>query len=406
MSTLSSWSSNSISALFGSGSTSKNNSADLYGMFTERKSIQSGAYKQTLKAYYKSQGADQTTGKTSGTTKKSTDVLSQILDSKKNPTVSAKTQKANSTLTTGLSSLKSSVSALQSDSAYANVSGNQSVQDKVGSLMKSFVSEYNNVVNAAKDSNLQSKTANVASMMRSTATNADKLAEIGVTVNSDGTLALDEKALKSADVSKVQELFSGSDITSYGSTVASRLGYATGSSGTSSVATTTAAKQDTNTSAAGVKADAKALASADLYAKVKDKDGKETNQYDVASILSTVKSFADNYNKMFDAAESSTNSGVSANLTRIRETTARSADALSQFGVTVGSNGRLSVNEDVFKNADMAQVKSTFQDYGSSVATSASLVNYYMGTQADASNGYTSNAAYNLDGTSTYTTTM
>jgi len=406
MSTLSSWSSNSISALFGSGSTSKNNSADLYSMFTERKSIQSGAYKQTLKAYYKSQGVDQSAGKASAAANKSTDVLSQILDSKKNPTVSKETKAANTALTTGLSSLKTSVSALQSDSAYANVSGGQSAQDKVGSLMKSFVSEYNNVVKAAKDSNLESKTANVASMMRSTATNADKLAEIGVTVNSDGTLALDEKALKSADVSRVQELFSGSDITSYGSAVASRIGYATGSSGTVSVASTTAAKQETNTSAAGVKADAKALASAELYAKVKDEDGRETDRYDTAGILSTVKSFADNYNKMFDAAESSTNSGVSANLTRIKESTARSADALGQFGVSIGADGRLSVNEDVFKNADMAQVKSTFQDYGSSVATSASLVNYYMGTQADASNGYTANAAYNLDGNSTYTTTM
>lgn len=405
MSTLSSWSSNSISALFGSGSTSKNNSADLYSMFTERKSIQSGAYKQTLKAYYKSQGADSAT-KTSGTSKKSTDVLDSILDSKKNPTVSAKTQKANSTLTTGLSSLKNSVAALQSDSAYANVNGSQSVQDKVGSMMKSFVSDYNNVVSAAKDSNLTGKTANVASMMRSTSANADKLAEIGITVNTDGTLALDEKALKSADVSKVQELFSGSNITSYGSTVASRLGYATGSSGTASVAETTATKKETASSAAGVKEDARALGSKDLYAKVKDADGNETNQYDVASILNTVKSFADNYNKMFDAAESSTNSGVSSNLSRIKDATAHNADALSQFGISVGSNGRLSVNEDVFKNADMQQVQSTFQDYGSSVATSASLVNYYMGTQADASNGYTSNAGYNLDGNSTYTTTM
>ena len=406
MSTLSSWSSNSISALFGSGSTSKNSSADLYSMFTERKSIQSGAYKQTLKAYYKSQGTDTAT-KTASTAKKSTDVLDSILDSKKNPTVSAKTQKANSTLTSGLSSLKSSVSALQSDSAYANATGSsQSVQDKVGSLMKSFVSEYNNVVSAAKDSNLTGKTANVASMMRSTTANADKLAEIGVTINTDGTLALDENALKSADISKVQEIFSGKDITSYGSTVASRLGFATGSSGTASVAETTATKQETGTAAAGVKDNARALASSDLYAKVKDADGNETDQYDVASILSTVKSFADNYNKMFDAAESSTNSGVSANLTRIKESTAHSADALSQFGISVGSNGRLSVNEDVFKNADMAQVKSTFQDYGSSVATSASLVNYYMGTQADASNGYTSSAGYNLEGNSTYTTTM
>ena len=126
------------------------------------------------------------------------------------------------------------------------------------------------------------------------------------------------------------------------------------------------------------------VASDKLYEKVKDKDGNETNKYDIDSILATAKSFVSNYNSMFDKAESSTNSGVLANLSYIRETTARNADMLKEFGITVNDKGRLKIDTDTFKNSDMSKVQDFFKDYGSSVSTNASLVDYYMTTQANA----------------------
>ena len=242
-------------------------------------------------------------------------------------------------------------------------------------------------------------------MMSSTARNADKLSEIGISINSSGTLELNESKLKEAGISKVQELFSAKDIMSYGSMVASRLKFAGASSSTSS--TTTDSTGNTAASgAAGLKADSKTLASDELYAKVKDSNGNETDKYDVDKIFATAKSFVNNYNSMFDKAESSSNSGVIANLSYIREKTARNADALKQFGINVDNKGRMSIDEDTFKKSDMSKVQEFFKDYGSSISTNASLVDYYMTTQANAANGYTASGAYNVQGSSLYAGTV
>ncbi len=268
--------------------------------------------------------------------------------------------------------------------------------------MKAYVSDYNNVVSAAKGSTLTNKTAYVANMMSSTAANADKLSEIGISVNSNGTIELDEGTLKKAGIDKVQELFSAKDITSYGSTVASRLQFAGSVSGTGSASGNTETSSTAASNAASLKEDSKALASDSLYEKVKDKDGNETGKYDIDKIFATAKSFVNHYNGMFDAAASSSNSGVLANLSYIREKTADNANALKQFGIDVNAKGRMTIDEDTFKKSDMSKVQRFFQNYGSSIATNASLVDYYMTTQANAANGYTSDGTYNVQGNARY----
>ncbi len=390
------------SYLFQSLSSSSGGMGNL-NFLSDYASIKNGSYGRLMKAYY-GRGQDSTTEAAS---KKSsaTTVLDRILEEKKNPKVSKDVQKANASLTTGLSSLKSSVSALQSDKTYTDTENGQSAADKVVSAMKAYVTDYNNVVNAAKGSTLANKTAYVANMMSSSAANADKLSEIGVTVNSDGTLELNQAKLKEADISKVQELFSPDNIMSYGSTIASRVQFAGISSGTGATGGTQT-DNTTGANATSLKEDSKALASDKLYEKVKDKDGNETNKYDIDKIFATAKSFVNNYNKMFDAAESSSNSGVIANLSHIREKTARNTDALKQFGIDVDGKGRMKINEDIFKKSDMSKVQEFFKDYGSSIATNASLVDYYMTTQANAASGYTPDGTYNVQGSYRYVGTM
>ncbi|GFI03180.1 MAG: hypothetical protein HFI44_06640 [Lachnospiraceae bacterium] len=362
-------------------------------------SIKNGSYGKLMKSYY---GVSQSSSTTASSKKySSNNVLERILEEKKNPKVSKDVQKANGNLTMGLSSLKSSVSALQSDKTYTDTEKGQSAEDKVVSAVKSYVSDYNNVVNAAKGSTLSNKTAYVANMMRSSATNADKLSEIGVTINSDGTLELNEAKLKAAGTSKVQELFSPDNLMSYGSMIASRVQFAGTSTGTNAT-DNTQTNNTTGSAAVSLKEAGKALASDKLYEKVKDKDGNETNKYDVDKIFATAKSFVSNYNKMFDAAESSSNSGVLANLSYIREKTARSEDVLKQFGISVDRKGRMKIDEDTFKKADMSKVQQFFKDYGSSVATNASLVDYYMTTQANAASGYTATGEYSVQGSARY----
>ncbi len=386
------------SSLFSSmGSSSGNWLADYA-------TIKNGSYGKLMKAYY-AEAKSSSSGTTStGKKSNSSNVLDKILEEKRNPKVSKEAQKANSELTTGLSYLKNSVSALQSDKTYTDTANGQSATDKVVSAMKSYVANYNDVVNSAKNSTLTNKTAYVANVMNSSAANADKLAEIGITVNSNGTLELNEAKLKEAGVSKVQEMFSAKDITSYGSTVASRLQFA-GAAASSSAADSTESSTAAS-SASSLKADSKTLGSDTLYEKVKDKDGNETDKYDIDKIFATAKSFVNNYNNMFTAAESSSNSGVLANLSHIRETTAKNADVLKQFGFSVDNKGKMKIDEDTFKKSDMSEVQKFFKDYGSSIATNASLVDYYMTTQASAANGYTSDGTYNVQGSARYTDTV
>lgn len=392
------------SSLYGSN----NSSTNLYSLFSERNAIKNGTYKKLLKSYYSS--LEENSGSTTSTSKRrgSNNIIDTLLREKMYPTVSKETEQANSDLTSGISSLKSSVSTLQSEKTFEDTENGSTAADKVVSAMKSYVNNYNSVVTASKSSTLTNKTAYVANMMSTTSKFEKELGEIGVMLKNDGTLQLDETKLKNADLSKVQKLFSTDNIQSYGSTIASRIKFAGGSTstntttGTTNNTTNTDTKKPTSTSAAALKKDGEALASNELFAKVKDADGNETDEYDVSKILSTAKSFVSNYNAMFDKAESSSNSGVLSNLSYIRERTANNTKALKEFGFSVDKKGRLSLDEDTFKQADMSKVHDFFKNYGSYVASNASRVDYYMNTNANATSGYTSKASYNIPPVSDY----
>ena len=399
MSFMNFWNGNS---LYGSN----NNSTNLYSLFSERNAIKNGTYKKLLKSYYSS--LEENSGSKTSASKRrgQNNIIDKLLKEKMYPTVSKETQEANTNLTNGISSLKSSISTLQSEKTFEDTENGKTASEKVVSAMKSYVTNYNNVVTASKSSTLSNKTAYVANMMSTTSKFEKELGEIGVMLKSDGTLQLDETKLKDADLSKVQKLFSTENIQSYGSTIASRVKFAGGGTNTttgtnsSTDSTDSTTKKPTSSSAAALKTDGETLASSELFAKIKDEDGNET--YDVKKILSTAKSFVNNYNTMFDKAESSSNSGVLSNLSYIRNRTSNNTKALKEFGISVDKKGRLSLDEDTFKKADMSKAQDFFKDYGSYVASNASRVDYYMNTKANAASGYTSKASYNIPPVSDY----
>ena len=398
MSFMNFWNGNS---LYGSN----NSSTNLYSLFSERNAIKNGTYKKLLKSYYSS--LEENSGSTTSTSKRrgQNNIIDKLLKEKMYPTVSKETQEANTNLTNGLGSLKSSISTLQSENTFEDTENGKTASEKVVSAMKSYVNNYNNVVTASKSSTLSNKTAYVANMMSTTSKFEKELGEIGVMLKSDGTLQLDETKLKNTDLSKVQKLFSTDNIQSYGSTIASRVKFAGGgtstTTGTTNDSTSTDDKKPASSSAAAaLKTDGEALASSELFAKIKDQDGNEA--YDIKKILSTAKSFVNNYNTMFDKAESSSNSGVLSNLSYIRNRTANNTKALKEFGISVDKKGRLSIDEETFQKADMSKVQDFFKDYGSYVASNASRVDYYMNTRANAASGYTSKASYNIPPVSDY----
>lgn len=386
-------------------SISSGSGAGNQNFLSDYASIKNGSYGKLLRAYY---GKGQSSSAADGKKGSSNNVIDKMIEERKNPKISKEAQEANENLTAGLSKLKSSVSALQNDKTYTNTENGQSATDKVVAAMKNYVSDYNSVVTAAKRSTLTGKTAYVANMMSSTSANAEKLSELGVTINANGTLQLDEGKLKGVDVSKVQELFSNDDIMSYGSKISSRIQFAGTTTNTNTTNKTdstdgtdsTGTNNVTGSKAAALKADGETLASDKLYATTKDKDGNDV--YDIDKIFAAAKSFVSNYNGMLDTAESSANSGVLSNLSQIKGKTAQNANMLKQFGISVDFKGRMKIDEDTFKKADMSKVQKFFKDYGSSVATHASLVDFYMTTHANAANGYTSAGAYNVQGSARY----
>ncbi len=398
MSFMNFWNGNS---LYGSN----NSSTNLYSLFSERNAIKNGTYKKLLKSYYSS--LEENSGSATSTSKRrgQNNIIDKLLKEKMYPTVSKETQEANTNLTNGIGSLKSSISTLQNENTFEDTENGKTASEKVVSAMKSYVNNYNNVVTASKSSTLSNKTAYVANMMSTTSKFEKELGEIGVMLKSDGTLQLDETKLKNTDLSKVQKLFSTDNIQSYGSTIASRVKFAGGgtstTTGTTNDSTSTDDKKPASSSAAAaLKTDGEALASSELFAKIKDQDGNEA--YDIKKILSTAKSFVNNYNTMFDKAESSSNSGVLSNLSYIRNRTANNTKALKEFGISVDKKGRLSIDEETFQKADMSKVQDFFKDYGSYVASNASRVDYYMNTKANAASGYTSKASYNIPPVSDY----
>ncbi len=378
--------------------------------YSDWSNYNNSGYRRAIKDYYNNSNSSKNSSNTNTTTSRkrssSSNVLDRILYEKKYPTVSQKTQEANSKLTSGISSLKNSVAALQNENTYKTTSGSTTTAaDKTVSAVKDYVSMYNDVVSAAKKSTLTRKTSHVAGMMQSSSANADKLAEIGITVKRDGTLQLNEDKLKSADISKVQELFSKDNKISYGSTVMSRLGFASLSSGTvqsAGASKDTEADTDTDDKVAvsgtnNLKEDIEKFTANDAFLKPYSEKyaRKAFREFDLEGIAATVKSFTEHYNSTIDAAKSSTNSGVTSNLTALMEKTSQNKDKLGEFGITLDEDGSMKLDESALRKSDVFNLLKFFKDYGSSISSNVSLIDYYMTTQANAASGYTANGTYN-----------
>jgi hypothetical protein len=78
--------------------------------------------------------------------------------------------------------------------------------------------------------------------------------------------------------------------------------------------------------------------------------------------------------------------------------TATNENLLGKIGITIGSDNKLSVDEETFKAADMSTVKSLMTgtgSYASNIGTKASLINMYAQQDAAKASGlYTQSGTY------------
>ena len=103
-----------------------------------------------------------------------------------------------------------------------------------------------------------------------------------------------------------------------------------------------------------------------LWSKVDktDKDGNTTKEYDTDKIAKTVSSFVKDYNSLVSSTADSSSRYVLNSASNMVNYTRANADLLKKIGISVGSDNKLTVDEDKLKASDMAVVTSVFKDSG------------------------------------------
>ena len=98
---------------------------------------------------------------------------------------------------------------------------------------------------------------------------------------------------------------------------------------------------------------------------IKQSDGTTVTDYDKDAIYSAVNNFVENYNDTLKNASVSSDRNVANAATSMSRTTSILSKSLAKIGITAGKDGKLSLDEKEFKDADMDTVKSLFQGSGS-----------------------------------------
>ena len=186
---------------------------------------------------------------------------------------------------------------------------------------------------------------------------------------------------------------------------------ASGDSSSSSVSATTSTSKDSSKTLANIEGAAEDLKKASetlrtngdksLFTKKQttDKDGNVSYEYDTDKIYSAVKKFADAYNDMIDSGDGASLSGVRSAVSGMEGLTSANSSILKSIGISVGSNGHLSVDEATFKKSDMTVAKSLFQTsggYGYQISAKASMVRSSVLSQASGGS-YTRTGAISMN---------
>ncbi len=189
-----------VTSLFGGLNTNNNN--NLFGgiNLSDYSLIKRGGYKKLMKSYY-----DEQSGKTTH---------------KNNVTTNKKEQAVDKTGLTQMKKesdgLKSAVEAFNKDDLWKQTNGEYDME-KITGAVKSFVNEYNDVINQSSKVNSKEISQTMRYMSSMTNTMSKALSKIGVEVGVDGKLSINEDTLKKANVTSIKSMFAGAG--SYGAQI-------------------------------------------------------------------------------------------------------------------------------------------------------------------------------------------
>lgn len=137
-----------------------------------------------------------------------------------------------------------------------------------------------------------------------------------------------------------------------------------------------------------------------LTATGKDSLFASEEKYDADATYKTVSNFITQYNDTVDALSKVSSTAVKSAGNHMQNMTNIMSKGLSKVGITVGTDGKLTVDEQKFKAADMSKVKALFDgssSYAGVVSSAAGRVASQAGNQISHLGGglYGSNGYYN-----------
>ena len=154
---------------------------------------------------------------------------------------------------------------------------------------------------------------------------------------------------------------------------------------------------------------ADALTSSSLYNKgsytVTKSDGTtEESEYNYDKLYEKVSAFADSYNSTVKAGSTFESGQAATRTLSLVSFTSKNSSLLSSVGISVDQDGKLSVNEDKFKSANIGSIKSLFSgsgSYASTVANKADVISSLASKQLNTYSSYDSKGSYDSSTTKT-----
>lgn len=391
------------SSLLGGGTGS--GSSDMSSLLSDYASIKNGSYGKMMKSYYaKVDEEDETSSKKNSKTKE-TDGASASAARKFYETAS------------GMNRLEYSADNI----------------DKLYDGVSAFVKDYNALIKAASNSKNAKVQAQADALNDYTYQNYKLFAKVGITMNSDRTLSIDEDTFKKVNektgattVPTLTTLFKG--INSFADKAADRASKIYREAGEGEAVTSSKAKYagtagsisssdktNSSSSSKGTSKTAKDAASAKLasalYKSVEKLDAMTINNDNKENIFDALSGLVKDYNALIKKSSESENSNVIRHTDYLKELVSGNKSTFAKMGITVGSDKTMSIDEEKFKESDMSNVKSLFTGAYSFAEKMTDRVNqiYRYATQGESLSNqiYTSQGSYNAAATgSTLDTVM
>ncbi len=179
-------------------------------------SIKSGSYGKLVKAYYKKLESEDVSTEDKTDKKDKTDKTSTSLaeDSTKKLTSVKSATSSLSELASEFAKEGKDKLLVQKETKIENEDGTMEVQkeydmDAIYKSISSFVNKYNDVIknaNAVDSSGIKKASSNMTNI---TDLYANSLKKLGITINADKTLSIDEKAFKASEIADIEATFIG-----------------------------------------------------------------------------------------------------------------------------------------------------------------------------------------------------